>query len=320
MSIIKKPAQLLVPQTVRTLIYGQPGIGKTTLSLSAPAPLLLDFDKGVHRVNASHQTDTVQIQKWEDVIEVLKEDLSAYKTLVMDTAGKMLDFMTTYLIENDPKLAKRDGSLQLQGYGARKVMFSAFLNTVSAMGKHLVFVAHDKEEKDGDTRFVRPEIGGSSGGDLMREIDLVGYMEAIGKKRTISFDPTEKFYGKNTCNLEALINLPDLNKAKNTFLTTVFEQYKKTQEERQAMAIKYFELIDHMKGFIDGSKTAEELNKNMADMAALEPIWDSKLQLKQMISEHAKKINLVFDKIKKCYVAGPDLSTNSEVKKAVANV
>ena len=88
------------------------------------------------------------------------------------------------------------------------------------MGKSVIFVAHEREEKNGEDKQIRPEIGGSSAGDLIKELDLVGYMEAIGKDRTISFDPCEKFYGKNTCNshrperlydkdYKHLSNLPD---------------------------------------------------------------------------------------------------------------
>ena len=46
MGLIKKPNELSVKQTLSALIYGQPGMGKTTLALSAPLPLLLDFDGG----------------------------------------------------------------------------------------------------------------------------------------------------------------------------------------------------------------------------------------------------------------------------------
>lgn len=49
------------------------------------------------------------------------------------------------------------------------------------MGKSVIFVAHEREEKVGDEKQIRPEIGGSSAGDLIKELDLVGYMEAIGK-------------------------------------------------------------------------------------------------------------------------------------------
>jgi hypothetical protein len=301
MSLIRKPAQLTVQPTIKVLIYGQPGLGKTTLALSTPQPLLLDFDGGVHRVSPQHQTDTLQVNSWEEVLSVLKEDLTAYKTIVIDTAGKMLDFMATYIIKNDPKMAKRDGGLQIQGYGARKVMFNVFLSQVTQLGKHLVFVAHDKEEKDGDTKFVRPEIGGSSGGDLIKEIDLVGYMEAIGKKRTISFDPCEKFYGKNTCHLETVINLPDVNKMPNNLMTSIFERYTKSLEDRKKVAEDYNVLMETIKDGIEAAGTIESLNELIYWAQSLEAIWDSKLQASLLIAEQAKKLNAKFDKVSKKY-------------------
>ena len=84
-------------------------MGKTTLALSAPSPLLLDFDGGVHRVNYGHQVPTVQITRWEDCEDVMKENLSDYSTLVIDTGGKMLDFMAEYIIRKNPKLGKSNG-------------------------------------------------------------------------------------------------------------------------------------------------------------------------------------------------------------------
>ena len=135
-------------------------------------------------------------------------EIAEYKTIVIDTAGKMLSFMDKYIMKNNPKMKKADGTLSLQGYGVRKNMFINFVNQVTLMGKSVIFVAHEREEKNGEDKQIRPEIGGSSAGDLIKELDLVGYMEAIGKDRTISFDPCEKFYGKNTCNLPARIKIP----------------------------------------------------------------------------------------------------------------
>ena len=98
MSLIKKANELVIPTTIKMMLYGQAGMGKTTVSLSAPKPLLLDFDNGVKRVNMAHLDgiDTVQITSWNDVQQVLQEDLSGYQTIVIDTIGKMMDFIITY--------------------------------------------------------------------------------------------------------------------------------------------------------------------------------------------------------------------------------
>lgn len=125
----------------------------TTLALSAPLPLLLDFDGGVHRVNAAHRVDTVQIAKWEEVNEVLSSpEVADYKTIVIDTAGKMLSFMDVYIMQTNPKMKKADGTLSLQGYGVRKNMFIDFVKRVTIMGKSVIFVAHEREEKVGDEK------------------------------------------------------------------------------------------------------------------------------------------------------------------------
>ena len=95
MSLIKKSNELVIPTTVKMMIYGQACMGKSTVALSAPKPLLLDFDNGVKRMNMAHleNIDTVQVTSWNDVQQVLQEDLSAYQTIVVDTIGKMMDFI-----------------------------------------------------------------------------------------------------------------------------------------------------------------------------------------------------------------------------------
>lgn len=57
------------------MIYGQAGMGKSTVALSAPKPLLLDFDNGVKRMNMAHleNIDTVQVTSWNDVQLVCKK-------------------------------------------------------------------------------------------------------------------------------------------------------------------------------------------------------------------------------------------------------
>jgi hypothetical protein len=305
MSLIKKPHELKTQFLPSVLIYGQIGTGKTTLALSSPSPLLFDFDNGIHRVDKRHLCDTVQIDSWQNMIDVLNnEDLTRFKTFVIDTAGKMLDYMGAWIIKNNPKMGKANGALSLQGYGERKAEFRNFLKRIRIMGKSIVFVAHDMEEKDGDQKIIRPEIGGSSGSDLVKDLDLVGYIEMIGNQRTISFDPCEKYYGKNTCGLEPKIKLLDVVNGgnPNDFLSKTFVEYQNNLEKRRLLGVEYLELMQVIEGKIEAIETPEDADEvsNWAKEFKGH-IWDSLLQVRTRFTNRIKELGFVINKETKLY-------------------
>lgn len=312
MSMFKKPSELAYNSTIKALVYGQPGLGKSTLALSTPNPVLFDFDGGIQRVNGAFQCPTLQVQNWNEVLQALQEletQSNDFMTIVIDTAGKMLDYMSTYIIQQDNRLGKRDGSLTLQGFGARKIMFINFLNRVSMMGKHVIFVAHEREEKDGDIRIVRPEIGGSSAGDLIKELDLVGYMQAIGNKRTISWTPQEKFYAKNTCNLPPMQEIPVIIDAQgkiighNDFMSNIFENYDSYLKQESNTRKEYDELISEIEGEVACISDAEQANSYVLSMKDKKQIWDSNAHAKSLITDRCKELGLKFNKNTKKYEA-----------------
>jgi hypothetical protein len=310
--MFKKPSELAYNSTIKALVYGQPGLGKSTLALSTPNPVLFDFDGGIQRVNGAFQCPTLQVQNWNEVLQALQEletQSNDFMTIVIDTAGKMLDYMSTYIIQQDNRLGKRDGSLTLQGFGARKIMFINFLKRVSMMGKHVIFVAHEREEKDGDIRIVRPEIGGSSAGDLIKELDLVGYMQAIGNKRTISWTPQEKFYAKNTCNLPPMQEIPVIIDAQgkiighNDFMSNIFENYDSYLKQESNTRKEYDELISEIEGEVACISDAEQANSYVLSMKDKKQIWDSNAHAKSLITDRCKELGLKFNKNTKKYEA-----------------
>lgn len=306
-SLFKNPSELKVSHTIKALVYGNPGIGKSTLALSAPVPVLLDFDGGVQRVNGAFQCPTLQVESWEQVNEALKEieaNAIPCQTIVIDTAGKMLDYMSVAIIKENSRYGKNDGSLTLQGYGVRKTMFINFLKRVSLMGKHVVFVAHEREDKDGDVRIVRPEIGGSSAGDLIKELDLVGYMSAIGKDRTVFWSPTEKFYAKNTCNLPAahkvnvIVDEKGNVTGENNFLTLVFSQYEADLKKTADLRAKYEKLMSSFSKGIESVKDAETATETFLKIDGFKGhLWDSKIRAEKLLMSKAQSLSLKFDAV-----------------------
>lgn len=309
MGIIKRPSELSVKATLSVLIYGQPGIGKTTFGVSAPEAVLFDYDGGVQRINGAHQVPTLQPTSWEDTNEALKEialEMPEVKTIVIDTVGKMLDLMSAYIIKNDPKMAMRDGSLSLKGYGVRKTMFVNFIKQLAMMGKNVVFIAHEREERRGEETFKRPEIGGSSANDLIKELDLVGYMYAVGKERVVTFDPAEYYYAKNTCNLPAAMKLPMVvdeqgRGTSNVAFSNIVKSYKTAQEARQETTAEYEMLLDKITAVVGEAHNAESLNGAMCEVFGYEHIYDSLLRAKKAVAKKGAELKVVYNQAKKCY-------------------
>lgn len=295
MTKIKKPSELSNSPLLKVLVYGQPGIGKSTLALSMPDPLMIDCDRGVHRVEPQFLSDTVEVSSWQDVDDVLSEDLKDYKTVIFDTGSKLIDYMTSHILKENPKLNAGGGQMSLKGYGIRKIMFQNLLGRLHSLGKHVFFVAHEREEKDGDTRFVRPEIGGSSGGDLIKELDIVGYMEAIGQKRVVRFNPQERFYAKNSLRLEDPMPVPD-TKDGNQFMQRIIEAYENHVSERSRKAEDYKDLLELIRSNAEDVASAEDANNYIDWIHGLSHVWDSKYQASKALSAKAKELELKFDK------------------------
>lgn len=312
MSLIKKPADIAPAQVVKMLIYGQPGIGKTTVACSAKDAVLFDYDGGVNRINPAHMIPTVQIRTWEETGEAIAEierDMPEVKTIVIDTVGKMLDFMSQSIMRTDVKLKQKDGTLSLKGYGVRKQKFIDFVNALSVKGWNVIFIAHEKEDRRGDDTVKRPEVGGSSANDLLKELDLVGYMQSRNNVRTITFNPTDDFYAKNSCYIQdcvlpVVVDPSGLKSKPNTFMEDVIlGTFREQQKAHSDMKRKYHELIEEIKSAVDMVVDIDELNLCREAVAGREVIFDSKIKAGEMLNEKAKALGARYDKAAKSYVA-----------------
>lgn len=306
MSLIKKSNELVIPSTVKMMIYGQAGMGKTTVALSAPKPLLLDFDNGVKRVNMAHLEgiDIVQVSSWQDVQQVLQENLSAYQTIVVDTIGKMMDFIITY------KCGTRQP--QIRDWGGINAEFSWMTRTLSSLNKNVVFVAHRDTRKDGDDTVFIPALREKSYNSIVTELDLLGYLEMKNEngvqKRTITFDPTSRNDGKNTCNLPGIMFVPNiLDKngnptAKNDFITTkVILPYLNMLQIKKEERSRYDKVMEEIKDNIEMITDAQSANDFASRINNFEHVGSSLSMARRLFSAKVNALGLVFDKTTKTY-------------------
>lgn len=306
--MIKKPAEMInETNKFRVLIAGYPGIGKTTLGLSAPKPLLIDVDFGINRTMASVRKDYIQPENYEELLNDLKGDLSDYETIVIDTGGKLLELMKAYVIKNDIKNAKKDGTLSLQGYGAVGREFTRFMNYIYfELRKHCVIIFHAVEEKQDEETKLRILVEGSTKNTVWQNVELGGFIEMRGNKKTIGFDNCERYFAKSSFGIKGSHIIPELDGTQpNDFLTKLFEQANKNiqeeskvfEEERkqyQEVINKYIPIVESMT--VENANEVMDLIKNIDNH-----ILTSEKEIKDHFAKKIKKLNLAWNKEKQQY-------------------
>lgn len=307
--MIKKPFEIkTIQKKYRMLIAGFPGIGKTTIALSAPKPLLVDVDKGIDRVRVNERKDFTQPINYEELLNDLNSDLSEYETIVIDTGGKLLDLMKPYVIKQDSKNGQKDGqTLSIKGYGAVGREFARLADYIAyTLNKHVVIVFHAKEDKDGEATKLRILVEGATKDNVWQPMDIGGFVEMYNGHRTIGFDNCERYYAKGTHGVKGIREILDLENPnnKNDFLTKLFEEMDTNianeadfyEEDKK----HYEKVMEEVKPKID-EMTEESVMEVMGLISKTKHYLTSEKELKHIFKTKCEELNLVWNKESKKY-------------------
>ena len=306
--MIRNPEDMVPSEKkIRMLIAGYPGIGKSTLALSAPRPLHIDCDFGVDRVESQYRKPFIQPSSYEEILEDLKpENLTNFDTLVFDTGGKLITLIGQWAMKQDNKYGQRDGSLSLKGYGFVGREFVRLMDyCFYELKKHIVIVFHATEEKDGDNTRLRIKVEGQTKNNVWEPMDLGGFVEMQGNNRTIGFSNCERYFAKGTRGVHGVYTIPDLATNPNNFLTELFKTYNefsKAEIERAAQINNQYETV--MKkgrdiiGCVDDAASA---NLAIGEMKKLKHVTTSKKELDAEWKKKIAELGLIYDKETKQY-------------------
>lgn len=322
--IVKPESMTFADKKVRMLVAGYPGIGKTTLALSAPKPLYIDVDLSAERINREVLDLAVGVTQPKDYkelkadlgmggnAEAAKEALADVETIVIDTGGKLLTIMGQYGLTLDPKYGQRDGSLSLKGYGWLGKEFQRFLDhIIYKLDKHVVIVFHTVEEKDGDETRLRIKAEGSTKNNVWEVMDLGGFMEMRGKDRVIGFSNCERYFAKGTRSIHGTMVIPELQPGmKNDFITRLFTAYNESSAAEAAQAAQerkeYDKAIAMGRTILDGVQDAESANNSMKEFKGITHALTSEKELGAMWNARIKDLGLIYDKAQKKYTQVPE--------------
>ena len=297
---------------IRMLIAGYPGIGKSTLALSAPNPLHIDVDFGIDRIEPRYRKSYIQPRSYDEILEDLTPiGVQDFDTLVFDTGGKLISLMSLWAIKKDLKYGQRDGSLSLKGYGFVGKEFVRLMDfCFYELQKNIVIVFHATEEKDGDNTRLRIKVEGQTKNNVWEPMDLGGFVEMYGNDRTIGFSNCERYFAKGTRGISGVRKIPALTPTSpNDFLTKLFAQYNAISAEELAKNAAdqeaYEAAMAEGRAVVEAITDADTANAAMPKIKAIKHSLTSEKEVGVLFNAKIKACGLFYDKVLKKYTLAP---------------
>ena len=211
----------------RVLIYGENGVGKSTLASQFPKPLFLNIEDGIGDL-AVDSTDPIKTvtEFMGCMIESCETD---YETIVVDT----VDWLERLIFSDVAKKAGKETIDDIgfgRGYQAVAVQWKSLFDGFSFLwnsGRHIVFTCHEQIEKftnpEGDSyNFWKPALHTKGSGCVTEWCDEVLFClykthtiqkdEGFGTKRAIAIGGKERIIVANkqaACEAKNRLGMPD---------------------------------------------------------------------------------------------------------------
>jgi phage nucleotide-binding protein len=199
------------------MIYGEPGVGKTTLAAGAPSPFIIDVERGSKTLR-NRDVDVlefVSVEQVEATINYLKvgnDAFDKYETIVFDSLSEMqrrlLDAQLT-------RLSKETGVPQYKAdwdiWGVNTQRLRSLMSAFRDIDKHLIVTAQAKQDKDDTTGIIgwRPDLTPKLAATVAGLFDIVGYLRINSQgERILQVQPSKTVLAKTRIVLPKEISNP----------------------------------------------------------------------------------------------------------------
>mgnify|MGYP000894732133 CR=1 FL=1 len=294
------------------IIAGAPGVGKTTLALSAPKPILLDLDKGIARVKAQHRKAAIMTETYEELLSDLNSGaIKDYETIVVDTGGSLVTLLQDWAMRQNPAVNKtKGGDISIKGFGVVKSEFIRFVNSLkTTLNKNIIFIFHTVEEKNKDgLQIQRLMCEGAARNIVWQPCDLGCYVYMLGNDRKAGFTPTDEYFAKGCYGITGIRSVPTLAEtAPNDFLTRLFNEARanieKESEYFEAQEKAYQAAMEEVHKLVGGMTDADTANQTTPEFKKIAHALTSEIECRAIVSAKIKELGLVYDSKVQAYVA-----------------
>jgi phage nucleotide-binding protein len=218
-------------QYLNLMIYGDSGIGKTTLAGSADAviemspTLVVDVEGGTESLRHAYpNVDVVRVKTWYEMQQVYDELHAGrhhYKTIILDSLTEIQKF-SMYQIMEDLVDRKEDADPDVPGmreWGKNIEQIRRFVRAFRDLPMNVIFTALSKEDKNPRTgkSKTNPSLSGKLAGEIPAFLDVVlyYYIKRVDdeEQRLLLSAPTETVTAKDrTARLPIVMDAPTMEK------------------------------------------------------------------------------------------------------------
>ena len=192
------------------IIYGEPGIGKTTFAAGADGHIILDCENGANHLAC---TKSPYLNSWADIkrwLVGIRDEEHPYKVVVIDTVDWMIRRLTTHIIQSDGNEATLTLNRCHGGYGEGKglreaTIFRSILPTLDQItnrGIAVVLLAHAHRQKVTDSEGIEfdkcgPDLPSECLSVFVEWSDFVCMARTDGDKRWLQTKGDDRVIAKS---------------------------------------------------------------------------------------------------------------------------
>lgn len=201
----EKEGPTLSAENAKVLLYGDAGVGKTTLcaGLNPDHTLFLATEPGVGAITAYK----LQVPDWETYLSILdsiKNDDHPFKTVVIDTVDELATMARDYMMRQLG--AAHPSDLEYgKGWDAVKGEFKLRIAAIAGQGLGVWFISHAKSEevrtRVGSRTVYRPDMPNSARQFVEGFVDYILFAEVQstdeGEKRVLHTRASDQYQAKS---------------------------------------------------------------------------------------------------------------------------